>query len=196
MNPFKSHSKALQSITVFLVCFGAFSCAPKKSGVRADVKTASTTLNPGTAAIAEQQAQAQNAMYKISSISLPHQSDIGATVDSELLNPSNQYLPVTTAHENGQMDSQGIFNDTQRGLQVHVQARCTDSVCTKYILLVTVVRNNQALFQSAAISFKDDCSFYTSSVSSGTGQMYQSLDGFASAYSSVQPRNDGDSCLQ
>lgn len=183
-------------LTLLSISLVAFSCAPKKQGVRAKVKTTGTAINAGTTAFADQQATAQNAIYKISTISLPELIGGGITVNSDLLNPSNQYLPISTTHQNGQMDSQGVFNDTARGLQVHVHARCSDSECTKYLLMVTVVRNNQPVYQSGAISYKDDCSFYYVSNTTGTGQMHQSLDSFSSAYAHVPPTGDSTSCLQ
>lgn len=183
-------------MTLLCVSFVAFSCAPKKQGVRTQVKTAATPLNSGTSAVADQQATAQNAIYKISTISVPESTDTGVVVNSDLLTPNSQYLPISTSHENGLLDSQGVFNDSARGLQVHVQARCSDSECTKYLLLVTVVRNNQAVYQSGAISYKDDCSFYYVSNTTTSGQMHQSLDSFSSAYANVQPTGDSTSCLQ
>lgn len=183
-------------LTLLSLCFVAFSCAPKKQGVRAQVKTTGTPLQAGNSAIADQQATAQNAIYKISSISLPVATDYGVEITSDLLNPSNQYLPISTTHETGQLDSQGIFNDTARGLQVYVNARCSDSECTKYLLLVTVVRNNQAVYQSGAISYKDDCNFYYVSNTAQTGQMHQSMNSFSSAYADRGPSGDTTSCLQ
>jgi hypothetical protein len=188
--------RSTQWLILLSLSLVAFSCAPKKQGVRAQAKTTGTPLNPGTSAVADQQAVAQNAIYKISSISFPEASDFGVVVNSELLTPNNQYLPISTSHENGQLDSQGIFNDTSRGLQVYVNARCSDSECTKYLLLVTVVRNNQAVYQSGAISFKDDCNFYYVSNTSTTGSMHQSMDSFSSAFAGVRPSGDTTSCLQ
>jgi hypothetical protein len=188
--------RSTQWLVLLSLSLVAFSCAPKKQGVRAQVKTTGTPLSPGTSAVADQQATAQNAIYKISSISLPESTGAGVVVNSDLLTPNNQYLPISTAHEKGQLDSQGIFNDTSRGLQVYVNARCSDSECTKYLLLVTVVRNNQAVYQSGAISYKDDCNFYYVSNTSTTGQMHQSMDSFSSTFANVQPSGDSTSCLQ
>jgi hypothetical protein len=179
-----------------LFFFVALSCAPKKQGVRGQIKTGQTSLNPGNSAIAEQQAQAQNAMYKINTISYPTPSDYGVSIDSELLTPSSDYLPITTNHQSSQMDSQGTFSDSSRGLQVLVNSRCSDMDCTKYMLLVTVTRNNQAVFQSGAISYKDDCNFYSISNTADTGGMFQSLDAFASRWGSTPPMGDSTSCLQ
>lgn len=195
MNQNKTIS-SLRWILLFGLSVLAFACAPKKQGVRASVKTGSTSLNPNSAAIAEQQAAAQNAIYKISTVSLPSATSYGVVVNSDLLNPSSQYLPISTTHSSGAMYTEGIFNDTSRNLQVHVNATCSDMDCTRYMLLVTTVRNNQAIFQSGAISYKDDCNFYSYSASNQAGQMFQSMDAFVSRYASLQPIGDSTSCLQ
>lgn len=199
MDQIKTNSRLKYSTKWFVLLslsFVAFSCAPKKQGVRAKVKTTGTPLNSGTSAVADQQAAAQNAIYKISAISLPEANGSEVVVNSDLLDPSNQYLPISTTHDSSRLDSQGVFNDSSRGLQVHVQSRCSDAECGKYLLLVTVVRNNQAVYQSGAISYKDDCSFYYVSNTNATGNMHQSIDSFSSAYAHVPPTGDSTSCLQ
>ncbi len=175
----------------------AFSCAPKKQGVRATVKSGATSLNPTTSAVADQQAQAQNAIYKISTITVPQVVDGGVEITSELLTPNGQYLPITTTHSGARLDSQGVYNDSARGLQVLINARCSDVECVKYTLLVTVTRSNQAVYQSGAISFKDDCNFSSVANNSTTGSMFQSMDAFAnSSIANVSPKNDWASCQQ
>ncbi len=177
-------------------CLGilAFSCAPQKQGVRAQVKTEQTNLNPATSTTADQQAQAQNAIYKINTVSLPVETNGGVVINSELLTPNSQYMPISTSHENGTLNSQGVFNDTARGLQVFVNARCDNASCDKYLLLVTVVRNNQAVYQSGALSYKDDCNFYSIAVGNSTGSMFQSMDAFAN--SSYANRASAGDCKQ
>ncbi len=195
--------KKKHSIQIFLkILFTTFlllssvSCSQKAKGVRSQVKNTPNNLNSAVSSQAEVQAAAQNANYKIFSVSLPTMSDVGYTVDVQLQDPANQYLPLTTNHDNGLMDSQGIYTDSARGLQVYVQARCSTDECFKYTLLVTVVRNNQSIFQTAAISFKNDCQFNSISVGASTGQMFQSLDDLESRYGNLQPRNDIDTCSQ
>lgn len=183
---------------VLLISLSAvtLACAPKKQGVRAAVKTGQTSLNPGASAVAEQQASAQNAIYKIASVSLPSPTDYGVTISADLLTPNNQYLPITTSHESGRLDSEGVFNDSARGLLVYVNSRCSDYTCNKYMLLVTVTRNNQAIFQSGAISFQEDCNFYSIANTATTGQMFRSMDEFDSRYAGLSPIGDSTSCLQ
>ena len=193
--------KKLTSLTkialILAIGLTAFSCAPKKQGVRATVKSGTTSLNPTTSAVADQQAQAQNAIYKISTITVPAVVDAGVEITAELLTPNGQYLPITTTHSASRLDSQGVYNDSARGLQVLINARCSDSDCFKYVLLVTVTRNNQAVYQSGAISFKDDCNFYSVANNSSTGSMYQSMDSFAnSSIANQSPKNDWASCQQ
>lgn len=191
-----SYAKSLTSIILMatLSLTALSSCSQKSKGVRSQVKSTNTNLNPAVSSQADQQAAAQNANYKIYSVSLPNQTGTGYSVDVQLTDPSNQYLPLTTNHDGGNLDSQGIYTDSARGVQVYVQARCSSDECYKYTLLVTVVRNNQSLFQSAAISFKNDCQFNAISVGANSGQMFRSLDELESRYSNLQPRNDADSC--
>lgn len=182
--------KIATSLVLVLVTITSFSCAKKASGVRGQVKKSEyLNMNPGVSAQAEQQASVQNAVYKIASISTPNMTDAGLTVDFEMLTPSNQYLPVTTHHENS-LEAQGQYNDTQRGLQVIVSSRCSADDCSKYLLLITVTRNNTAVFQSAAVSYKDDCKFYSISVTNS----FQTLDALDSYVRSnpnyATPRND------
>ena len=91
-------------------------------------------------------------------------------------NPDRQYLPVTTRHENGNMYSEGSFTDSARGAKVYVQAECFGADCFKYLLLVTVVKNNQTVYQTAALSFKCDTTFYSISVAQGVAQFFRSMD--------------------
>jgi len=179
---------------LFLITITSFSCSKSPSGVRAQVKkTSSLNLNQPVSAQAEAQAAAQNVLYKIASVSTPTIPEDGSPiqVSFELLTPSNQYLPVTTSHSSSNLDAQGVYQDTGRGVQIYVSARCTPDNCSKYYLLITVVRNGQALFQSGALSYRDDCSsFYSISVTNS----FSSLDAFQTyvnaATQYAAPKND------
>lgn len=176
------------------MCFLAFSsCAKKTNSVKSQVKTQQVSANPGTESQANLQAAAVSANYKIKSISLPNYSSSGYTVDVELQTPANQILPVTTRHENGLLDSQGVYNDTERNLQIYVQARCSSDECTKYIVVITAVRSNQAVYQTSAISYKTDCKFTTTAASTSVGQFYTNLNQAESGMN-VAPHNDISSC--
>jgi hypothetical protein len=176
---------------IALTCVSS-SCAKKASGLREAKKTNGVDMNGAVSGQAQQLAASQNALYKIASISTPVASTTGTgnTVAIELLTPSNQYLPVVTHHENGSLESQGVYHDTERGLDVFVNAKCSSDNCSKYLLLVSVTRNNQALFQTAAVSYVSDCSYYTISVTNSFSNVtaLENLVQSSSAYSS--PRND------
>lgn len=184
-------------MAVFMVALMS-ACSKKPTGIRAQVKTEADNLNPSVSAAADQQASALNANYSIYSISLPQQTSAGHVVELELRSPNGQYLPVTTRHENGRLDSEGRYVDSQRSLEVWVQARCSADNCSKYILLVTVVKNNQSVYQSLAISYASDCKFNLVTSSGTIGTFYSSLNAAAgsSQVSSVFPKNDISTCSQ
>lgn len=166
------------------------SCAKKTSGVRATVKTEQTNLNPPVSAQADLQGASVNADYKISTIAIPTPTATGHVVDVELLTPSGESLPLITHHENGNTDSEGVYTDSTRGLQVKVQSRCSQQDdCSKYTIIVTTYRNNQAIYQAAAISFREDCKFNSVSASFNVGQFLQSLNELDNKYN-VTPKYD------
>ncbi|OFZ31972.1 MAG: hypothetical protein A2622_12100 [Bdellovibrionales bacterium RIFCSPHIGHO2_01_FULL_40_29] len=192
-NKMNRPSDKMISFCMFVVlCAVSFSCAKKPSGVRAVKKTESVNMSPAISNQSEQQAQAQNIMYKLSTVSTPTITSSGHTVDSDLQTPDLDYLPITTSHENGNLYSEGSYTDAKRGARVLIQAECFGSDCYKYLLLVTVVKNNLALYQTAALSFKDDCRFYTISMAQGVGNFFQSIDELDSYTQSKNylPKND------
>ncbi len=189
-----STDKIMKLILLSFLSLSLFtSCAKEPAGVRATVKTQQTNLNPAVSAQADQQAAGAKADYKISTIAIPTQTAAGFSVDVELSTPSGERLPLTTRHENGNIDSEGVYNDTARSLQVHVMARCSQDNCTKYTVIVTTIRNNQAIYQATAISYKDDCKFHSVSASFNVGEFLKSLNEVDNKYS-VSPKNDIESC--
>ena len=76
---------------------------------------------------------------------------------------------------------------------VVVKAKCSGSGCLKYLLLVTVTKNNVAIFQSAAVSYKDDLKFYSLSIAAGSDQTFfqnlEELSGYSQAHN-FTARND------
>lgn len=184
-------NKSMKCILLVFISLSVLSsCAKKPSGVRATVKTEQTNLNPSVSAQADLQGASVNADYKISTIAIPTPTAAGHVVDVELLTPSGESLPLITHHENGIADSEGIYTDSQRGLQVKVQARCSQQDdCSKYTIIVTTFRDNQAIYQAAAISFKDDCKFNSVSASFNAGQFLQSLNEIDYKYD-VTPKYD------
>lgn len=191
-----TNARTLKKYSFFFVAIVALhclsACSKKPTGIRAQVKTEADNLNPSVSAAADQQATALNADYSIYSISVPQQTSAGHIVELELRNPGGQFLPVITRHENGKLDSEGRYVDSQRGLEVWVQARCSSDNCAKYILLVTVVKNNQSVYQSLALSYKDDCKFNKVTSSGTIGTFYPSLNAAASSsqIAGIMPKND------
>ena len=187
--PFK---KVLVVVALSLLAITSFSCAKKATGVRGLVKkTSQLNMNPNATAQAEQTASAQKVLYKIASISTPSAAadGSGTSVSFELLTPSNQYLPFTTTHTAGALSRQGLYQDTVNNVQVNIQSKCTTADCASYYLLVTVLRNNVALFQTGAVSYANDNAFYSISVTNG----YQSVDALESYVATTQyatPKND------
>lgn len=171
----------------FVVVFS--SCSKKQSSTRATVKTQQTQLNPTQTIAADQQAAAVQANYKISSISVPEATGSGFLVYVELTTPSGAALSLTTRHENGVMDSDGVYTDSQRGLQVYVLSRCSQSDCSKYTILVTTYKSNQALYQDAAVSYKNDCKFNRVSASYNVGSFIYNLNDAEYKFN-VSPTND------
>jgi|GEM_PF-5270243 len=171
------------------------SCAKKESGVKAAVKSQGSGLNPAVSAQADQQGAALGADYKIATISIPvaSETDSGYIVNAELLTPTGQTLPLTTRHENGQNDSEGVYTDSQKALQVYVQARCFADNCFNYTLIVTVYKNNQQIYQAAAISYKDDCKFNAISASYSVGSFLQGLNDLDNKHNPT-PKNDSTTC--
>ncbi len=184
---------AFTIISFIFVCM-SFSCSKKNPSVRATVKSQQVNMNQSGDSQAAAQASAFNANYKIASISVPNGSEGGYSVNVELQTPTGEVLPFTTYHNTNYLDSQGSYNDTQRSLRVQVQSRCSASDCFKYTLIVTILRNTQVLFQTTAISFRDDCKFNTTSTSVSIGEYMQSLDQAESRYSHISPKNDIESC--
>lgn len=180
---------------VLFLVFAA-SCSKAPTGARAQVKNKQNTINPTTTQQAVAQASASDSNYTVATVSYPFETDNGYEVDVELQTPSGEYLPITTKHPLNSNLSQGTYNDTQRGLTVSLQATCSDSKCSKYLLLVTVVKNNQSLFQTFVISYDSDCRFWSGSASSTSGRMFSSLAEAASANTQIQPTNDIATCAQ
>lgn len=185
--------KKLVAVIFLASCFSA--CSKKPSGVRSQVKSQQTNLNPGVSSQADQQAASVGMDYKISTVSVPNPTDSGNTVDVQLLSPSGEYLPLTTRHENGNLDAYGVYNDSAKGVQVQVQARCSADDCFKYTFISTVIKNNQKVYQAVAISYKNDCKFNIASSSFSAGQFVQSLAEAENKYQ-VFPVNDIETCPQ
>ena len=179
-NP-RTAEKLFTFFVFIVVCAFSFSCSKKPSGLRTQAKkTDSINMNPVVSNQSEQQAQAQNIVYKIATVSFPEATENGLIIRSELLNPDNKYVPITTRHENGNLYAEGSFQDAARGVTVFIQSQCSGSECSKYLMLVTVTKNNKTLYQTAALSFSQDCHFYSISVANGVAQFFSNIEEFSS----------------
>ena len=187
-------SKMTQVVFMSFFMVMAASCDKPQRAVRATVKSQQNIIAPGPTSQADQQATAMNVNYSIATIAVPNSTNSGYTVNVELKNPANEFLPITTCHENGTNLIDGVYNDSARGLVVHVEARCSSDQCTKYTLLVTVFKNNTAVYQNFAISFKEDCRFSIVKSTTSFGQMYRDIGVAESSNSGIAPLNDIDNC--
>lgn len=176
-----------------MIVAGLTACSKPQRGTRAQIKTP-TSLNPANTSQATQQAAALNANFTLATISLPNDTGSGQTVNVELQMPSGQILPLTTRHEGGNLISDGVYSDAQSGSQVRIQASCSRDNCFKYLILVTVFKNNQAVFQTFGISYRDDCTFSVAAASSSVGQFLSDIYVAENQYSNVGPLNDINSC--
>jgi hypothetical protein len=179
-----------------LIVMAVSSCAKQPKGVRAQVNTTPLDMSPTTTNQATQQAAAVNGHYTIATLSLPEATQAGHVVNVELQMPNGSILPLTTRHENGNNYSEGMHNDTQLGNQVHIQANCSAGDCSKYLLMVTVYKNNQSVFQTFAISYSNDCKFNIASTSYVTGTFFRDLTSAENRYMSIGPVNDVATCNQ
>ena len=135
-----------------------------------------------------------NVNYSIATIDEPAPSNTGYTVNVELKTPANEFIKLTTRHENGSNNVQGTYNDSARGLVVYVDAHCSSDQCLKYTLLVTTVKNNQKVYQEFAVSYKNDCTYSVKRNSASYGQFYSGIDAAESDNSNITPLNDIQNC--
>ncbi len=167
------------STCIFLTAL-SMSCAKKPETIRAVKKTDSIGMNPAVTAQSQAQVSTKNYNYNIVTVSRPNATGTGFTVDAEIQTPDNQYMPVTTTHDATSAISQGSFQDTVRGAVVTVQAQCLGDGCLKYLLLVSITKDNIKVYQSAAISYKDDLKFYFAAIAQGQGSFFESLNDLSS----------------
>lgn len=166
----------------------SFSCQKKATGVVQAKKTSGIGLVSQQVINNSIQYGAQNgANYTIATIDYPNCANGTCAVNIEIKTPSNSYLQFTTNH-NGYQDSYGTYNDPS-GAIVQIQARCSGAACDTYALLVNVQKNYQTMFQSAAISYKNDCNFYVANLSSQYN-MYQNIDQLLQYSTSATPQNN------
>lgn len=193
-----TQNKTTLKVIILSVTAGfLFSCSPKAAGVRGQVKTGQTNLDPSISAQSNQIAAQQGNLYEIRSVTLPKAATSGGwDIDVVLSTPNNDSISLTTHHDSANLSTEGTFPDKARDLIVKAQSRCSSDNCEKYILLVTVLKNNAADFQTGAISFKSDCNFFSISIGRTVANLFTSLDQFNSKYNPTPANNakDGESC--
>ena len=181
------------SVVLFLL-MASFSCAKKPETVRAAKKTESINMDPAVSTSSQAQGTQQNVQYTIVSVDRPKTTDAGYTVDFEIQTPDKLYIPVTTSFDKSGSVSQGSFQDSARGLSISIKAQCRGDGCFEYLLIVTVNRTGTVtpVYQSAAVSFKDDLKFYLVDIAQGKANFFQTLEELASYSEShnFKARND------
>ena len=148
-------------------------CAKSPSGVRTVKQTSSNTLNAAVSNQSVQAAVVQNLYYELTSVSRPDQN---VKVTLQVKTPAGLFLPITTDHSTSR-EAYGIYKDESSGVQLEFRARCSDDICTKYTLLMTVVKANMAYHQTAVVSYRNDCKFNIENLNASvTNSLYTSLN--------------------
>lgn len=179
-------NKMILVLAMATLAFSGLSCAKKQSKIRG-AKTAQQVMNPQITNQSIQQADTQDISYTLNSVSIPVDNGNGTnTVTSEIVSRAVNYVPVDTTHSLNQ-DSYGFYDDSTQGTKLDIRARCLGEGCAKYVLLITVVKNDYAYHQMAAISFKDDDFFYSEQRNYKVATMYRSVDEVLAQHSDLQP---------
>lgn len=166
----------------------SFSCQKKSSNTVTAKKSAGSSLVSQQVINNSVATGAQYGVnYTIATIDYPNCTNGSCSVNIEVKTPSGSYLQFTTNHY-GTQDSYGSYSDPS-GAYLQIQARCSGSACDTYALIVNVQKNSQVMFQSAAISYKNDCNFYVANLSSQYN-MYQSIDQLIQYSTSAVPQNN------
>jgi len=181
-------AKALAAI--LFLGLGFSSCAKKSSGSRGAPKTTAQALNPQATAVAQQAAVSQNLSYLLNKIDWPvTNADGSISMSSEIKNPQSQYLPVTTTHQ-GNQDAYGIYDDSVNGVKLDIRTRCVGQGCDAYYMLITVIKNNYAYHQIAAVSYNTDCDYTVEHRNFQTTKLYSSLQEVVNQMQSVPRKMD------
>lgn len=185
------NKQSVQTLTVAVfLCLGFFSCAKKSSSNRDAPKTNSQILNPQTTTVSQQAAVSQNLSYLVNKIDWPKINPDGSvSITSEIKNPQTQYLPITTTHQTGQ-DAYGLYDDSVNGVKLDIRARCVGQGCDAYYLLITVIKNNYAYHQIAAVSYNTDCDYTVEHRNFQTTKLYSNLQEVVNQMQSVQRKMD------
>ncbi len=182
MKTFKLTHLALPLIAVLTVF--SFSCAKKATGVRTVRQTEGKVMNEAVNTPSANAGNAQNLLFLITVIDRPalDESDENTSiVNAEIKTPAGRFVPITTTHtlgaDNKYQDAGGIYNDPDSGAQLNIRARCLKEKCATYVLLITVIKNNQSIHQLLAISNSDQDFFNYENVNAqvAPGYFYRDL---------------------
>ena len=158
------------------------SCAKSPSGVRTVKQTSGNVVNAATSNQSVQAAVTQNLYYEIVSLTRPDQD---LKISIKVKTPSGLFLPITTDHSTSS-EAYGIYTDDRNGVQLEFRARCSDSICSKYTLLMTVVKSNKAYHQVAVVSYRNSCSFSFENINAAvTSSLYRDLSAVETKFASA-----------
>jgi len=190
VNLFNQQAVSKLFIALIFLSLSAASCAKKSSSSRGTPKTVAQTLNAQTTIASQQAAASQNLSYVLNKIDWPMANGDGSvSVTSEIKNLQSQYLPVTTTHQSNQ-DANGIYDDAINGVKLDIRARCVGQGCDAYYMLITVIKNNYAYHQIAAVSFNTDCDYTVEHRNFQTAKLYSNLQDVVNQMQSVPRKMD------
>jgi hypothetical protein len=182
-----TQNKTLLATVLLGLFLGA--CAKSPSTKRTVRQSGQQVVNPNVSTASAQAATSQNLFYEITSLSRP---DENVQVVIEIKTPDGYYIPITTDHASGQLDARGVYDDTRNGAQLEFRARCSNASCDQYTLLMTVIKNQYAYHQTAAVSYRMDCEFNVEQLNAAvTRNFYTSLDSVITKFASYGVRETG-----
>ena len=179
---------ALIFAPLFLALITA-SCAKSPSGVRTVKQTSGNLVNAAASTQSIQAAVQQNLYYEMVSVTRP---DEKVQVSIQVKTPAGMYLPITTDHSTSR-EAYGIYTDDKNGAQLEFRARCSDESCSKYTMLMTVVKGGNAYHQAAVVSYRNSCRFNVENINAAVNSnLYRNLDAVETKFanSSVVEEND------
>lgn len=157
------------------------SCAKSPSGVRTVKQTAGNVVNAATSTQSIQAAVTQNLYYEMVSVSRPGQN---VQVEIQVKTPAGMYLPITTDHSTSR-EAYGIYTDDKNGAQLEFRARCSDETCSKYTMIMTVVKSGMAYHQVAVVSYRNACRFNLENINASvSSNLYRTLDAVETKFAS------------
>ena len=177
---------------LFALLAGLFlgACSKSPSGKRTVRQSGQQIVNQTGSTASAQAAVSQNLFYEIVSLSRP---DENVQVEIEIKTPDGSFLPITTEHNSGNLDAYGLYEDNKSGATLEFRARCSNSSCDQYTLLMTVVKTGYAYHQVAAVSYRTDCKFNVEHLNVAVNRnLYASVDAVNTKFATygVKASND------